>query len=101
MNKEQLEQEHAHVKEVLAEECDFINSEEYYKLLETAKRIHAVKKSSLETYLKALSIELWGGDNASIDMSSLMWAGLLGAALSPSSFGGSSLPSPPPPAESK
>ena len=86
MNKEQLEQEHAHVKEVLAEENDFINSEEYYKLTETKKRIHSVKKASLETYLKALSIELWGGENANVDMSSLMWTGLLGAALTPSSF---------------
>lgn len=86
MNKEQLEQEHAHVKEVLAEENDFINSEEFYKLPETKKRIHNVKKSSLETYLKALSIELWGGDDSNIDFSSLMWAGLLGAALTPPAF---------------
>ena len=86
MNKEQLEQEHAHVKEVLAEENDFINSEEYYKLPETKKRIHNVKKTSLETYLKAISVELWGGDNGSVDMSSLMWAGLIGAALTPPSF---------------
>ena len=86
MNKEQLEKEHAHVKEVLAEENDFINSEEFYKLPEMKKRIHSVKKSSLETYLKALSIELWGGDEANIDISSLMFAGLISAALTPSSF---------------
>ena len=92
MNKEQLEQEHARVKEVLAAENDFINSEEFYKLPETRKRIHTIKKSSLETYLKALSLELWGGDDANLDVSSLMWAGLLGAALTPPSFG-SSLPS--------
>ena len=87
MDKKQLEKEHEHVKEVLAEENDFINSEEYYKLPEMKKRIHTIKKSSLETYLKALSIELWGGDEANIDISSLMWAGLLGAALAPSAFG--------------
>lgn len=94
MNKEQLEQEHAHVKEVLAEENDFVNSEEFYRLSEMQKRIHTIKKSSLETYLKALSIELWGGNEANIDISSLMWAGLFGAALAPSSFG-TSLPSKP------
>lgn len=87
MNKEQTEQEHAHVKEVLAEENDFINSEDYYKLPEVKKRIHTIKKSSLETYLKALSIELWGGDDTNIDLSSLMWAGLIGAAFTPPSFG--------------
>ena len=92
MNKEQLEQEHAHVKEVLAEENDFINSEEYYKLYEIKKRIHSVKKSSLETYLKVLSIELWGDDDGSIDLSPLMWASLFSAAIMPPSFG-SSIPS--------
>ena len=94
MNREQLEKEHAHVKEVLAEVNDFINSEEFFALPELKKRIHNIKKSSLETYLKVLSIELWGSDNESIDMSSLMWAGLLGAMFTPSSFG-SSLPSVP------
>lgn len=79
---------------MLQEVSDFINSEEYYKLPETKKRIYNVKKSSLETYLKALSVELWGGDDANIDISSLMWAGLLGAAFAPPSFG-SSLPSAP------
>ena len=98
MNKKQLEKEHAHVKEVLAEENDFINSEEYYKLPEMKKRIHTIKKSSLETYLKALSIELWGGDEATLDISSLMFAGLLSAALSPTSFG-PNLPSVPKPGE--
>ena len=37
MDKKQLEKEHEHVKEVLAEENDFINSEEYYKLPEMKK----------------------------------------------------------------
>lgn len=89
MNREQLEQEHAHVKEVLAEENDFINSKEYFEQSDIVKNLHTVKKSSLEAYLKALSIELWGLDTAKMDLSSLMWAGLLGAALSPSSFGSS------------
>lgn len=87
MNREQLEKEHAHVKEVLAEVNDFINSEEYYRLTEAQKRIHAIKKSSLETYLKVLSIELWGSDNENIDTSSLMWASLIGAMFLPPSFG--------------
>ena len=86
MNREQLEQEHAHVKDVLAEENDFINSEDFYKLPETKKRLHNVKKSSLETYLKALSIELWGDEDCNIDMSSLLWAGLLGAVFTPPAF---------------
>ncbi len=86
MNREQLEKEHAHVKAVLVEENDFINSEEFYKLPEMKKSIHNVKKSSLETYLKALSIELWGGEDDNIDISSLMWAGLLGAAFTTPAF---------------
>lgn len=89
MNREELEKEHTHVKEVLAEENDFVNSEEFYKLPDTKKRIHTVKKSALETYLKVLSIELWGSDNENVDFSSLMWAGLLGAAFMPPSFGSS------------
>lgn len=89
MNREELEKEHAHVKEVLAQENDFINSKEYFEQSDIVKNLHTVKKSALETYLKALSIELWGLDTAKFDLSSLMWAGLLGAAFSPSSLGSS------------
>ena len=90
MNREQLEKEHAHVKEVLAEENDFINSKEYYEQSDVLKNLHTAKKSALETYLKTLSIELWGLETAKLDISSMMWAGLLGAAFSPPSLGSSS-----------
>ena len=98
MNKKQLEQEHAHVKKVLAEINNFINSEDYYNLPDKRKTIYNVKKSALETYLKALSTELWDENNGSMDLSALMWTSLLGAAFAPSSFG-SKLPSAPAPAE--
>ena len=93
MNRKQLEKEHAHVKEVLAEENDFVNSKEFFGLTDVMRNLHTVKKSALETYLKVLSIELWGSDTARIDMSSMLFAGLISSALSPSSFGGSAIPS--------
>ncbi|MBR0166134.1 MAG: hypothetical protein IJQ13_04570 [Prevotella sp.] len=93
MNKKQLEKEHAHVKEVLAEENDFINSKEYFELSDMMRNLHTVKKSALETYLKVLSIELWGKDTSRIDMSSMLLAGLISSVLSPSNFGGSAIPS--------
>lgn len=86
MNKKELEQEHAHVKEVLAEVNNFINSAEFYKLPESKKRIHNIKKSSLETYLKVLSVELWGKDDENTDLSPLMWASLFAAALTPPTY---------------
>lgn len=101
MNKEQLEKEHAHVKEVLAEENDFVNSKEFYELPEMLRNLHTIKKSALETYIKALSIELWGVDNTKVDITSLLFAGLLGAAFSPTSFNNSIPPMPPSPTEEK
>lgn len=93
MNKEQLEKDVESAKKALADVTDFVNSKEYYELPETEQALYTLRKSSLETYIKTLCTELWGG-TVKIDMSSLMWTGLLGNAL----FGGigssySSMPS--------
>ena len=78
MNKEQLEKDVESAKKALADVTDFVNSKEFYELPENKKNLHQVRKSSLETYIKTLCTELWGGEDVKIDMSSFLWAGLLG-----------------------
>ena len=76
MDKEKLEQEHAHVKEVLDETSSFISSEKFYLLPFHKRQLLTVRKAALETYLKTLSLELWGSETDSVDLSQLMMAGL-------------------------
>ena len=76
MEKEKIELEHAHVKEVLGETSDFISSERFYSLPFGKQRLLTVRKVALETYLKTLSIELWGRETETVDLSQLMIAGL-------------------------
>lgn len=58
-----LQEEHAQLKQRLAEITDFINSEEYYKLSEREKKLIATQRTAMETYLLVLSTRLWGDDN--------------------------------------
>ena len=72
MNNEKLEQEHAQLKERLAELVDFINSEEYYKQNEVEKQLIATQRSGMEMYLNALSLRLWGNNTYSQNISSIL-----------------------------
>lgn len=65
MNKEKMLQEHSQLKERLQELTDLINSEDYYKLSEAEKQLIATQRSGMEVYINALSIRLWGNENAS------------------------------------
>lgn len=72
MEKEMLEQEHAQVKERLAELVDFINSEEFYKQNEVEKQLIATQRSGMEMYLNALSLRLWGKNDCPPSVSSML-----------------------------
>lgn len=72
MNKEKLEQEHAQLKVSLAELVDFINSEEFYKQSEVEKQLISTQRSGMEMYLNALSLRLWGKNDCSPSMSSML-----------------------------
>lgn len=76
MEREELEKEHAHVKGVLAEVSESINSEGFYSLPYQKRQLQSVKKAALETYLKVLSVELWGEGTELVDMSQLVMASL-------------------------
>ena len=84
MNKEKLEQEHAQLKERLAELVDFINSEEYYKQNDVEKQLVATQRSGMEMYLNALGIRLWGNNQFGNPMSSPMIGLLMSSMLFPS-----------------
>lgn len=90
MNKEKLEQEHAQLKERLAELVDFINSEDYYRQNDVEKQLIATQRSGMEMYLNALSIRLWGNNQIGNPLSSSM-IGLLMSSMMLSSI---SSPSP-------
>lgn len=83
MEKERLELEHAHVKEVLAEINDFISSDGFYGLPYPKRQLFSVRKVALEIYLKTLSVELWGEDYETVDLTQLMMAGLATAFPAP------------------
>lgn len=72
MEKEKLEQEHAQLKERLAELVDFINSEEFYKQDDVDKQLIATQRSGMEMYLNALSLRLWGRNDCNPSMSSML-----------------------------
>lgn len=72
MEKEKLEQEHAQLKERLAELVDFINSEEYYKQEDVEKQLLATQRSGMEMYLNSLSLRLWGRNECNSSMSSML-----------------------------
>ena len=71
MNKEKWE-EHAQLKERLAELVDFINSEKYYKQDDVEKQLIATQRSGMEMYLNALSLRLWGKNECNPSMSSIL-----------------------------
>lgn len=91
MDKERLEQEHAQLKERLAELVDFINSEDYYMLNDVEKQLIATQRSGMEMYLNALSIRLWGNNQIGNPLSSSMIGLLMSSMMLPSV--NSSLPS--------
>ena len=72
MEKENLKQEHAQLKERLAELVDFINSEENYKQNEVEKQLIATQRSGMEMYLNALSLRLWGKNECNPSISSML-----------------------------
>ena len=72
MERAKLEQEHAQLKERLAELVDFINSEEFYKQNEVEKLLIATQRSGMEMYLNALSLRLWGKNECNPSMSSML-----------------------------
>lgn len=72
MEKKKLEQEHAQLKERLAELVAFINSEEYYKENDVEKQLIATQRSGMEMYLNALSLRLWGKNECNPSMSSML-----------------------------
>ena len=76
MEKEELEVEHAHIKKMLEDVNWFVNSKGFYSLPYQKKQLMTVKKAALETYLKTLSIELWGEETETVDLSQLMMAGI-------------------------
>ena len=93
MNKKELEQEHAQLKERLQELTDFINSEEYYKLSDAEKQLIAAQRNGMEVYINALSIRLWGKDSTSGAYSPSL-LGLVTSMLFAPSFGSSIPPLP-------
>lgn len=72
MNKEKLEQEHAQLKDRLAELVDFINSEEFFRQNDVDKQLIATQRSGMEMYLNALSLRLWGNNTCNPSMSSML-----------------------------
>ena len=83
MERDELKREHGHVKSVLSAVSDFISSDGYYALPYHKRQLYAARKASLETYLNTLSVELWGGEAETVDVSSLMLA-----MMSPALFSG-------------
>lgn len=79
MEKKELEAEHAHVKKVLEDVNWFVNSKGFYELSYQKRQIYTAKKAALETYLKALSLELWGGETEVMDLTQLIMASMLSA----------------------
>lgn len=77
MDRESLLKDHAQLLERLIEEIKFINSEEFYRLPNDSRKLHEMKRASIETYIKTISIELWG-TNESIDITSILMASLFG-----------------------
>lgn len=95
MNKEKLEQEHAQLKERLAELVDFINSADYYRQNDVEKQLIATQRSGMEMYLNALSIRLWGNNQIGNPLSSSMIGLLMSSMMLPSvSSSPSSFPMP-------
>lgn len=82
--REKLEQEHAQLKERLAELVDFINSEEYYKQSDEEKVLISTQRSGMEMYLNALSVRLWGGNNIGNPSASSLLPLLMSTMLMPS-----------------
>lgn len=66
MEKTKLLQEHKMLKGHLAEIIDYINSEEFFNADLSKKTLAITKRSSLETYVNALSCELWGNDSMQV-----------------------------------
>jgi len=90
MNKEDLEREHCQLKERLAELVNFINSEDYYQLSDFEKHLITTQRSGMETYINALSLRLWGKNDGTISMPSML--PLLMSMMMPSFSSPSSLP---------
>lgn len=84
MNREELKQEHAQLKERLAELVDFISSEEYYKLCDGEKQLIATQRTGMEMYLNALSVRLWGDTHSCNAMSSSLMSLMLSSMFLPS-----------------
>ena len=80
MDRESLLKDHAQLLERLIEEIKFINSEEFYRLPNDSRKLHEMKRASIETYFKTISIELWGA-NESIDITSILMASIFGGML--------------------
>lgn len=80
MDRESLLKDHAQLLERLIEEIKFINSEEFYRLPNDSRKLHEMKRASIETYIKTISIELWGA-NESIDITSILMASIFGGML--------------------
>lgn len=77
MDRESLLKDHAQLLERLIDEIKFINSEEFYRLPNDSRKLHEMKRESIETYIKTISIELWGA-NESIDITSILMASIFG-----------------------
>ena len=80
MDRESLLKDHDQLLERLIEEIKFINSEEFYRLPNDSRKLHEMKRASIETYIKTISIELWGA-NESIDITSILMASIFGGML--------------------
>lgn len=90
-NDKKLKLEHSEVKVRLAELVDFINSEEYYKLNDREKVVLSMQRSGMETYIKALSIRLWG--NEEVPSYSMLMGSLLASMMVPTMPTGIATPS--------
>lgn len=86
MNREKVREEHAQLKERLAELVDFINSEEYYKLSDSEKQLIATQRTGMELYLNALSVRLWGNTQSVSPLSSSLMSLMLSSMFT-SSYG--------------
>lgn len=84
MEREKLVNEHAQLKERLAELVDFINSEEYYKQSDCKKQLISTQRAGMEMYLNALSVRLWGEDNGTVPFSSSVLPLLMSTMFLPS-----------------